>query len=261
LITLHTIASGSEGNCLLVSAGGTHILLDAGISCRRINEALAALDLSLRDVAAVCITHEHTDHVYGLQTMLRRYEMPICTGPATARRLEYRYAGISPRLQAVEGPFTVGGVRVTPFPTSHDVAGGLDYRFDYEDAALGVLTDTGFVTDEAREALKGVDLMVLESNHDVERLIAGPYPYPLKRRILGNKGHLSNEMAAEFAAELARCGTRQFVLAHLSRENNTPALALEAVQRAVTPFGAFVTVAPRGELSAPYAAEGNRCRK
>jgi len=261
LITIHTIASGSEGNCLLLSAGGTHILVDAGISCRRISAALGLLGLSMADVAAVCVTHEHSDHICGLQTLVRRWEIPICANAATARQLLYRIAGIAPRLRAVEGPFQLGGVTVTPFPTSHDVSGGADYRFDFDGVSVGVLTDTGYVTDGAREALAGVELLVLESNHDVERLRSGPYPYPLKLRILSDRGHLSNDAAAAFAAEMALSGTRQIVLAHLSRENNTPALALEAVSAAVADYPVTVTVAPRGEVSQPYVAEGARCRR
>jgi len=261
LITLHTLASGSEGNCLLLSAGDTHILVDAGISCRRINTALGELGLSLRDVAAVFITHEHSDHISGLQTMVRRHEMPIYTGPATARQLQYRIAGIAPRLRAVEDAFPVGEVTVTPFATSHDVAGGMDYRFDRRGASVGVLTDTGYVTDQARSALRGVELLVLESNHDVEWLRSGPYPYPLKARILSDQGHLSNDAAAAFAAEMAEHGTRQFVLAHLSRENNTPQRALDTVERALADYDVTVTVAPRGELSEAYVAEGATCRR
>ena len=209
----------------------------------------------------MCVTHEHSDHISGLQTLVLRHDVPVFTGPATARQLQYRIAGIEPRLQAVEGVFALGGVTVTAFPTSHDVSGGMDYRFDFAGAGVGVLTDTGTVTDEARRALRGVELLVLESNHDVEWLRSGPYPYALKARILSRQGHLSNDDAAAFAAEMAAGGTRQFVLAHLSRENNTPQRALEVVSAAVAAYGATVTVAPRGELSRPYIAEGSVCRR
>lgn len=261
MITIHTIASGSEGNCLLLTAGETNILVDAGISCRRISTALAGLGLPLKDVAAVFITHEHSDHICGLRTLVRRWEIPIYANPATARQLRYRIAGIEPRLRAVEAPFALGGVTVTPFPTSHDVSGGADFRFDFGGTGVGVLTDTGTVTDGAREALRGVELLVLESNHDVEWLRSGPYPYPLKARILSDHGHLSNDAAAAFAAEMARSGTRQIVLAHLSRENNTPQRALDTVSTAVADYGVTVTVAPRGELSEAYIAEGTLCRR
>ena len=263
MITLHTIASGSEGNCALLSAGDTHLLLDAGISCRRIAAALDELGLAPADVTAVLITHDHSDHICGLDTMSRRWRTPVYASPAAARQLAYRIAGVSPLLHEVPcgAPFAIGDFTVTAFPTSHDGHGGVDYRFDCGGASAGALTDTGYVTDEARQTLSCVELLVLESNHDVERLRWGPYPYPLKRRILSDLGHLSNDAAAEFAAQLARSGTRQIVLAHLSKENNTPQLALEAVCMALTGMGVAVEVAPRGELSHPYVAEGLTCRR
>lgn len=261
MITIHTLASGSEGNCLLLSAGGTHLLLDAGISCRRIAASLSLLGLAPADLSAVLITHEHSDHVSGLDTMVRRWKLPVYASPATARRLAYRLAGIEPLLREVEPgrTFPIGTITVTPFPISHDAAGGVDYRFDCGGCAAGALTDTGYVTDEAREILQGVELLVLESNHDVELLRSGPYPYQLKKRILSAQGHLSNADAAAFAGCLARGGTRRFVLAHLSRENNTPLLAQAAVEAAVAEYGAQVFIAPRGELSCAYCAEGALC--
>lgn len=263
MLTVHTFASGSEGNCLLLSGGQTHILVDAGISCKRIKTALAQLGLTLGDVAGILITHEHSDHICGLNTIVKYHDVPVFTTAATGRQLSYRIAGIEPLLRRVEpgDVFTLGELRVTVFPTSHDAADSVDYRVDGCGAAVGVLTDTGFVTDEAAEALAGVDLLVLESNHDEEWLLSGPYPYPLKQRILSEMGHLSNDTAARFACTMAQQGTAQFVLAHLSKENNTPARALETVQRAVAPFGAAVTVAPRGTLSPAYTAEGMLCRR
>ena len=139
----------------------------------------------------------------------------------------------------------------------------IDFRIDSEEGSVGILTDTGYVTDEAREALCGVELLVLESNHEPEWLRSGPYPYPLKKRILGPWGHLSNQDAAHFAVEMARQGTQQIILAHLSKENNTPAQALEVVSRAIRAeeLEAEVSVAPRKELSHAYCLEGVLCRK
>lgn len=263
MITLHTLASGSEGNCLLLSAAGTHLLLDAGISCRRISTALASLGLSLQDVKAVLVTHDHSDHVSGIQTMARKWQIPVYASPAAARHLSYRIAGLEPLLRHVSCgvPFPVGDFTVTAFPTSHDGHGGVDFRFDCGGASVGAITDTGYVTEEARHVLSGVELLVLESNHDVELLRSGPYPYPLKARILSDLGHLSNDAAAAFAAEMAACGTRQFLLAHLSKENNTPQRALDAVRLALSGLDASVEVPPRGELSRAYVAEGSLCRR
>lgn len=262
MISLHTLASGSEGNCLLLSAGNTHLLLDCGISCRRISDSLQQLGLSLHDVSAVLITHTHSDHIQGLETLCKQTDFPIYAGTAAARQLAYRTAGIERRLITVEPGvvFTAQDMAVRVFSLSHDAPGAVDYRFDCGGASVGVLTDSGYVTPDAAETLQGVELMVLESNHDVERLRGGPYPYFLKKRILSEQGHLSNADAAAFAAQLAHTGTRQFVLAHLSRENNTPALALAAMEDALRGTQAAVEVAPRDQLSRTYVAEGTVCR-
>lgn len=264
MITLHTFASGSEGNCLLISADGTHLLLDAGISTRRIKTALAALGLTVDDLSGILITHEHTDHIGGLQTLVKHHRVPLYASAATARQIAYRVAGAEPLLRGVESgqDFAVGSCRVTAFATSHDAAGSQDYRIDTPDGAVGALTDTGYVTDEARSALRGVDLLVLESNHDVEWLLSGPYPYSLKQRILSDFGHLSNDAAAAFAAEMAHAGTQEIILAHLSRENNTPIRAWDTVARALDAQGLSprLSVAPRKELSS-YSVEVTGCRK
>lgn len=257
MLTVHILASGSEGNSLLVSGGGTHVLLDAGISARRITAALRELGLSPRDLSAVLLTHEHSDHVSGLATLVKQYRPPLYATAGTARAVCRRAPAAADVLRIIprQGTFDVGGVHVTAFPTSHDAAESVDYRFDCGGSAVGVLTDTGCVTPAAEDALRGVGLMVLESNHDVDWLLSGPYPYYLKQRILGACGHLSNNDAAFLAQRLAAFGTRRFVLAHLSRENNTPERARLTVERALSGLDASVTVAPRGQLSGPYGAE------
>lgn len=264
MFTVHTLASGSEGNCLLLSTGDTHLLLDAGISTRRIKTALSELNLTVDALSGILITHEHSDHICGLQTLLKHHAIPLYTGAATARQISYRVAGAEPLLHSVASGevFSVGHCRVTAFATSHDAAGSLDYRIDTPSGSFGAITDTGYVTEEARNALKGVELLLLESNHDVEWLQSGPYPYSLKQRILSDFGHLSNDAAASFAVEMTRSGTREIILAHLSRENNTPARAQETVQRALCAAGLKprLSVAPRRELTR-YCVEECVCRK
>lgn len=263
-MTLHTLSSGSQGNCLLLSDGGTHILVDAGISTRRIKTGLARLGLSMDDLDGILITHEHTDHISGLATLIKHHAVPLYASPGTARQLAYRLAGVEPLLLPRDPgtEFCIGSCRVTAFATSHDAAQSMDYRIDGS-GSVGILTDTGYVTPEAEEVLPGVGMLVLESNHDVDRLRSGPYPYPLKQRVLGSQGHLSNEDAAAFAARMAACGTECIVLAHLSKENNTPQLAYDAVDRALRAGGAQVRlyVAPRDELSPAYETEGTPCRR
>lgn len=256
MTTVHTLASGSSGNALLLSCGDTHLLVDAGISCRRITAGLRELGLTPEDLDAVLITHTHTDHIAGLQTMLKRTAFPIFATAQTGRGLAYRLAGVEDRLleAAPCRTYVLGGCAVTAFPTSHDAPGACGFRFDTADGSVGVLTDTGYVTDEAADILPGVDLAVLEANHDVETLRSGPYPYYLKKRILSQEGHLCNEDAARFAVTLAEHGAAEIILAHLSRENNTPAMARNAVEIALSAagFSPELSVAPRDTMSGPH---------
>ena len=263
MLTLHTLASGSEGNSLLISGKQFHILVDAGISYKRIAASLATLGLTMDDIDAILITHEHSDHVCGLATLVKHHAIPIYASFATARQLVYRIAGIEPLLRglACNDVFYVSDARITVFPTSHDAADSIDFRIDGDGGSIGILTDTGYVTDEAGSVLPGVDLLVLESNHDEEWLLSGPYPYPLKQRILGDCGHLSNDAAARFAYLMACAGTKQIVLAHLSRENNTPERALQTIRSAVDALGVTVTAAPRNTISSCYKSEVTACRE
>ena len=174
MLTVHTLASGSEGNCLLLSGGGVHQLVDAGISARRITASLRELGLSPRDVTAVLLTHEHTDHTAGLATLTKQYRLPLYASDGTAAALALRCPALRDVLHPIprQYVFSLGDVDITVFPTSHDAAGGVDYRFDCLGASVGVLTDTGCVTSEAEAALRGVRLLVLESNHDADWLMS-----------------------------------------------------------------------------------------
>lgn len=232
---LHTFASGSSGNAALLEKDGVCLLVDAGISCRRITAALRELGRSLGDLSGVLITHTHSDHIAGLQTLLKQWDGPVFASDAAGRDLRRRLAGIEGRLSpfALGERFAVDGCEVDAFPTSHDSPGSAGFRV----GDFGLLTDTGYVTDEAAEALAGVPLLMLEANHDADMLRAGPYPYYLKRRILSDEGHLSNEAAARFAVRSCREGTLEIVLAHLSRDNNTPETALCAVSAALAEAG------------------------
>lgn len=266
MTVVHTLASGSSGNALVILSGGTRILLDAGISCRRIAGSLSELGLGPGDLDAILITHTHTDHISGLRTLLKRTDAPVRATERTCRGLLDRLPEAEDRLcQAAAGtPFEIGSCTVTAVGTSHDAPGACGYRLDTVDGSVGVLTDTGYVTEQASELLCGVDLAVLEANHDVETLCSGPYPYYLKQRILGPEGHLSNGDAAAFAVTLAERGAAEIVLAHLSRENNTPAMARAAVERALAAAGAEVllSVAPRDTLGPAHALVGRAvCRR
>ncbi len=258
-----TLASGSSGNAALLSRGETHLLIDMGISCRRICKALEGLGLTPDQLAGVLITHEHTDHISGLATYIKKYRTPIFCSPAVSRQLAYRLAGIEPQLRPMElGSAAVfGAVEAMILPTSHDCRESAAWRLTAPEGRVGYLTDTGHVVEETGEKLLGADLLVLESNHDVEKLLAGPYPYPLKKRILGDSGHLSNDAAAAYAVRSVRAGTRSILLAHLSDENNTPQLALGAVGEALSEAGLNVSLAaaPRDGVSEAYILEDAVC--
>jgi phosphoribosyl 1,2-cyclic phosphodiesterase len=243
-----SFASGSSGNCALISEGGTHILLDAGISARRIKEALSRFGLRPEDVSAVAVTHEHSDHIGGLKVFLKACAAEVYTSRGTAGALIS--SGMDPRrihtMEAGETS-TLGRLTLTPFATPHDAAESFGYILRGAGEKLAVVTDLGCVTPEVERAAEGCAAAVLEANHDVEMLRSGPYPYPLKARILGSRGHLSNESCAAFAEFLAERGMKRLLLAHLSAENNTPELALRAVGERLGNFPA--ETAPRAAFS------------
>ena len=265
MTTIRTFASGSSGNAALLSCGETHLLIDMGISCRRICQSLAALGLEPGQLSGVFITHEHTDHISGLATYIKKYRTPIYCTPAVSRQLSYRLAGVEPLLRSMELGETAafGPVEAEILPTSHDCQESAAWHFTAPEGRVGYLTDTGYIVEETGKRLLGADILVLESNHDVDMLRAGPYPFPLKKRILGPQGHLSNDDAGAYAAASVRAGTRTVLLAHLSDQNNTPGRALDTVSRALAAEGltADLSAAPRDTMSGALTLEGAVCRE
>lgn len=238
-------ASGSSGNCALLSEGDTHLLFDAGISMRRILSALAQAGHTIDEVTGVLMTHEHSDHVSGLPMLIKTHPLPVYAPHTVVNRLRGMYPVLEDALHIIPTgeAFSVGSLRVTAFHNSHDTDECVGYRVEGS-AVYGHATDTGTVTEDMRRYLRGADTVLLESNHDEELLIAGRYPFPLKRRILSTQGHLSNAECAAFARELAESGTSRVILAHLSRENNTPSRALAESGRALAGTGAELYCAP-----------------
>ncbi len=262
MMQFYTLASSSSGNAALLCTGTSRLLIDAGISCMRIRRTLASLGVSLGELDGILITHAHTDHIAGLATLVKNYSIPIRCSEETARQLAYQVAGAERLLCpfSLGNQFRVGDCRVTSIPTSHDSRGSTAYRIDSAGCSFGLMTDTGILPVSA-QLLLGVDLLVLESNHDVETLLSGPYPYLLKQRVLGDLGHLSNDLAARFAVASARAGTGEIVLAHLSKENNTPQMALNTVGRALEAAGwtGRLSVAPQDVCSNCYTVEAHLC--
>lgn len=242
-----TFASGSTGNCTLISDGGEHILVDAGISMKRIREALATLSLTPDDISGVFITHEHRDHTSALQTMVKRTDIRVFAPRTVANHLAWTVDGIERVLSQIpkNEAFALGKLKINAFDTSHDTPESVGYRISGT-AEIGYCTDTGCVTEEMLCALRGVDAAVIESNHDEQMLRYGNYPAMLKRRVLSNKGHLSNDRCGDLAVSLCESGTNKFVLAHLSRENNRPDIALNTVVSRLeeSSFAPEVFVAP-----------------
>jgi len=265
MTTIRTLASGSSGNAALLTCGETHLLIDMGISCRKLCQSLTALGLEPGRLHGVFVTHEHGDHTGGLATYIKKYRTPIYCTPAVSRQLSYRLAGIEPLLRPVElgERVSFGEVELDVLPTSHDCRDSAACHFQTPDGRVGYLTDTGYIPQETGEHLLGADILVLESNHDVDMLLAGPYSFSLKKRILGPQGHLSNDAAAAYAVESVRAGTRTVLLAHLSEENNTPRKALDTVSGALAEAGlsAQLSAAPKDAVSETLTLEGAGCRE
>ena len=231
-IHLHVLASGSKGNAALVEGPDGMVLVDCGISRRALLARADELGLDVGRVAAVVLTHEHSDHVGGLTVFCNRFDGPLFATAGTAGARSY-LSELPFTLVGRSDEFEVAGMRVRTFPTSHDVADPVGLRFSTTDDALGFCTDTGTLGPEALEALAGARILALESNHDERMLAAGPYPAYLKARVAGEHGHLSNAQAAEALRSLAGPDTETMVAMHLSQENNRPSVCVRTLAEAV----------------------------
>ncbi len=217
----------------------THLLMDVGISGKRTEAGLAELGLTMKDIDAICITHEHADHISGLGVLARKYGVPIYAtrGTVEAIRKTSSLGQIDESLFRVIVPderCIIKDIALYPVRTSHDAADPVAYRIDHDGRRIGLITDLGCYNDYTVECLRNLDLLYLEANHDVHMLQVGPYPYYLKQRILGERGHLSNESAGKLLSRLLHDNMQAIVLGHLSKENNLPELAYESVRVEVT---------------------------
>jgi phosphoribosyl 1,2-cyclic phosphodiesterase len=228
-----SFASGSSGNCGLLRGGGVSLLVDAGISLKRIRACLADEGMELSDLDGVLVTHEHSDHVSGLGMLCKYTSLPMYMSGGTARALQRTGKCAGACIFPLEAgmPLCLGELRIIAFDTSHDAAEPFGYRVEGEGGGLAIVTDLGYVPRTLRVAIAGCRAAVVEANYDLDMLRNGPYPLHLKRRIQGNYGHLENEDAAELCAFLAEKGAEKLLLAHLSKENNLPDLARVTVSR------------------------------
>lgn len=233
-----TIASSSKGNCAYLSGGGTALLVDAGISCKAITRALNAIGGP--SPAGIFVTHEHTDHIRGLRVLLSRLKIPVYGSPGTLEALVLG-GHLPPETELIEmgDGVEVGGIQVRSFDTPHDAAQPCGYRFSMPDGRkIGVATDLGRYDEGVAGELSGCDLVLLESNYDPAMLRSGPYPWSLKQRIAGARGHLSNDDCGDALAGLLERGATRFVLAHLSLNNNYPGIAYQTARNALDQAGA-----------------------
>ena len=220
------LASGSKGNAVYVELDGARLLIDAGISAARITKGLRACGVEPQSLDAVLVTHEHIDHVRGLRTLAKQYHVPILATRGTLAGIDGG-AAFAEDMQRISEDFTVGAVTVRPFAISHDAAEPCGFRLEGSHCCT-IATDLGIVTETVQEAIEGTDVLVLEANHDADLLRRGSYPWPLKRRILSNRGHLANGEAA-WALTRMKKPPHKVYLAHLSEENNRPTLARDTV--------------------------------
>lgn len=232
---LCSIASGSSGNCIYVGSDATHLLIDAGISGKRIEEGAALLGLKLTQIDAVFITHEHADHISGLGVLARKYGIPIYATQGTIQAVKKTVSlgqiddSLFHSIHADE-KCMVKDMALYPIQTSHDAAEPVAYRISHDKKKIGIITDLGCYNDYTVACLQDLDVLYLEANHDVHMLQAGPYPYYLKQRILSDRGHLSNEASGQLLGRLLNDHMQAVMLGHLSKDNNLPELAYETVK-------------------------------
>jgi phosphoribosyl 1,2-cyclic phosphodiesterase len=242
-VSVSVLASGSRGNCALVASSSTRILVDAGLSGRETFKRLKQLGERVEDISAILITHEHCDHVGGLQRLAKKLNVPVFLTPQTRQAWgravrDSDAKGAIPVLPKSESfsagrGFCVGDIEVMPFTIPHDAIDPVGFTFRAEGIKIGFATDLGYMPVSVRDHLRGCSVLVMESNHDVEMLRSGPYPWSVKQRVMSRVGHLSNEALAEFFSNDYDGGAEYIVLAHLSEENNHPERARVAAEQAL----------------------------
>ncbi len=235
---IENIASGSSGNCTYIGTNNTHVLIDTGISKKRILEGLKNVDLSLDDIDAILITHEHIDHISSLGILLRTKEIPVFATKGTIEEIKKcsslkQYNKDLLTIIKEDNPFSIHDLDFTALKTSHDAKQSVCYKFKQGNKSGAIVTDLGVYDDYLINNLKGLDFILLEANHDIKMLEVGPYPYPLKQRILSKTGHLSNEASGQLLDKVLHDNIKGIMLGHLSRENNTKDLAKWTVENEI----------------------------
>lgn len=237
---VYVLASGSKGNSTLIDTGETRVLIDHGISTKQLCERLRKINIAPDSIDAIIITHEHDDHVKGIPVWRKKFATTIYSNLQTARALKNREilnrenGGV--KTFETGSKFEIGDICFHAFPVSHDAAETVGLVFECGGRRVGIATDMGHATELVRRRLSGLDAMIIESNHDVDMLINGPYPWPIKDRIRKNYGHMSNHQTADLLRVVAHSDLQAVLLAHLSQENNRPALALDCAHEAINGY-------------------------
>jgi phosphoribosyl 1,2-cyclic phosphodiesterase len=241
-IRFTVLASGSTGNATVVQTDEATLLVDAGLSAKKLDELMRERGVSGKDINGIFVTHEHSDHIKGLGAFARKYELPVYANDATWGAMDKHIGAIADsnrRIVATGQSVEFGDLRVESFPISHDAAEPVGYCFNDGECKLSLVTDLGYMSDKVKRMAIDSDVLVLESNHDIEMLRMGRYPWNIKRRILSDIGHLSNEAAGEALAELLTDRTKRVYLAHLSLDHNLQELARMTVQSTLEDHGIF----------------------
>lgn len=236
MLRFASLGSGSKGNGTLVEDGATCVLIDCGFSVRETERRLGRLGRSPEELAAILVTHEHSDHIRGVAALARKYRLPVRMTHGTQLAGKVPAATISDEIVPHQ-PFRVSSLTVTPVAVPHDAREPVQFVISSRGVTVGVLTDLGSVTPSVIEHYRRCDGLLLEANHDTEMLAAGPYPYPLKKRVGGDWGHLSNRQTGELLSRLESRKIQNLVLGHISLQNNLPTLVEEAVAPAVEKVG------------------------
>jgi phosphoribosyl 1,2-cyclic phosphodiesterase len=240
-VSVTVLASGSAGNCTVVSSSGTRLLVDAGLSCREVLRRMLLCGENSRAIDAILITHEHTDHIGGLRMLAKRLKVPIYITGATYQayqKFARNGAGKRIALDRLElfssgHAFQIGDITVKPFTIPHDAEDPVGFTFRCDGIKVGICTDLGYLPASVRDHLRGCHVLMIESNHDLELLRGGPYPWSVKQRVMSRVGHLSNDALADFLASDYDGGAEFLILAHLSEKNNHPEIARTTAERAL----------------------------